>query len=242
MNVSDFKRIVFFTGAGMSAESGVPTYRGHGGVWTQYNYEDYACQRAFDRDPKGVWEFHDRRRQSTGACRPHSGHALIAALEQRRSGVTVVTQNIDGMHQRAGSKTVFELHGSMWRLRCDACGIVVDNLDVPLGTYQHECGNWWRPDIVWFGDMLRPDTVQRAQDAISTCDLLVSIGTSAVVYPAAQFPLLARQTGAKLVEINLEETPLSSAYDLCLRGSASAMLAKLFGEGCAIVSSAHGRG
>lgn len=229
--MQNYERIVFFTGAGMSAESGVPTYRGRGGIWSEYNYEEYACQEAFERDPRKVWDFHDLRREKTGACKPHAGHFLIAELEKRPDKhVTVVTQNIDGMHQRAGSLVVKELHGSMWRIRCDACDRVANNRDVPLKSYQHECGNWWRPDITWFGDSLHPGVVRSALAAISTCQLLVSVGTSAVVYPAAQFPMLAKQGGAKLIEINPEDTPLSEMYDVRLRGSASAELAGLLAE------------
>lgn len=228
MDLSSFERIVFFTGAGMSAESGVPTYRGRGGIWHEYNYEDYACQAAFERDPRKVWDFHDLRRQKVGACQPHAGHFLIAELEKRPDKhVTVVTQNIDGMHQRAGSLVVKELHGSMWRIRCDACDRVANNRDVPMQSYRHECGNWWRPDITWFGDSLHPGVVRSALAAISTCQLLVSIGTSAVVYPAAEFPLRAKQGGARLIEINLEDTPLSDMYDARLRGPASEKLAEL---------------
>lgn len=213
----------------MSAESGVPTYRGHGGIWADYNYEDYACQAAFERDPQKVWEFHDLRRQKTAACQPHAGHHLITQLERALPHVVVVTQNIDGMHQRAGSLVVKELHGSMWRIRCDACDKVRVNREVPLKSYQHECGRWWRPDITWFGDSLHPGVVRSAIAAIATCDLLVSIGTSAVVFPAAEFPLHAKRNGATLVEINLEDTPLSDMYDHRIRGPAAEKLAELFG-------------
>jgi NAD-dependent deacetylase len=233
-DVTKFQKVVFFTGAGMSAESGVPTYRGEGGIWHEYNFEDYACQDAFDRTPERVWDFHDKRREMTGACEPHGGHALIARFEDARPAVTtIVTQNIDGMHQRAGSKTVHELHGSMWRVRCDACGVMVENLDRPIAPRTHDCGGYWRPDIVWFGDNLRMDVIRSAQEAIAGCDLLVSIGTSAVVFPAAELPLLARQQGATLVEVNPEETPLSAAYHAHLREPASVALERLLGPALA---------
>ena len=121
-----YKSIVFFTGAGMSAESGVPTYRGRGGIWSQYNWEEYACQEAFDRDPQKVLKFHELRRRSVLACQPHPGHYVIAELEKTHPQVRVVTQNIDGMHQRAGSRNVTELHGSLWRVRCPSHGITED--------------------------------------------------------------------------------------------------------------------
>lgn len=227
LHVRDFKRVVFFTGAGMSAESGVPTYRGQGGIWHQYNYQDYACQEAFDRDPARVWEFHNVRRQMVASCEPNDGHKLVAKCEQVLPHVTVVTQNIDGLHQRAGSKRVFELHGSMWRLRCAKTRHIVENLDVPLTNLKCADGCYWRPDIVWFGDQLNHQTVTDAVEAIASCDLLVSIGTSAVVYPAADFPRYAKRVGATLVEINPQDTPLSDLYDLRLRGTATEMLARL---------------
>jgi len=217
----DFSRVVFFTGAGMSAESGVPTYRGNGGVWEQYDWESYACQRAFDRDPERVWDFHDMRRQLTSTCEPHAGHRLISNFESTAPRTVVVTQNIDGMHQKAGSHTVHELHGSLWQVRCSGCGMIEVNYELPLHSRRHSCGAYWRPDIVWFEDPLRLPTVAKAIAAIEACDLLVSIGTSAVVFPAAELPLVAARAGAILIEINPEYTPLSEAYHHCLRMPAS---------------------
>ncbi len=232
--LAQFERVVFFTGAGMSAESGVPTYRGQGGLWKHYDYERYACQTAFDRDPEGVWDFHNYRRELVGACRPHRGHDVIVAAEQQLSRVTVVTQNIDGMHQLAGSTGVTELHGSLWRVRCDRCGETQSGYDSPLADLHcGGCGGWWRPDIVWFGDMLNEAVVQSAVSQISQCDLLVAVGTSAVVYPAAQLPQLAAKGGAVLVEINPEPTPMSALYHHHLRGPASEMLLAM-AEGLAL--------
>lgn len=226
-SVADFERVVFFTGAGMSAESGVPTYRGKGGIWGEYDYGDYACQPAFDRDPANVWDFHNFRRGLVGACEPNTGHRLIADAARKLPSAQVVTQNIDGLHQLAGSRDVIELHGSLWRVRCDACGARQEDRDAPKTELHCECGSWWRPDIVWFGDGLFQDVVMAAVEAIGGCDLLVSVGTSAVVYPAAQMPTIAKRAGARLVEINPEETPLSGGYDECLRGTATEMLEQL---------------
>ena len=223
--IQDYHRVLFFTGAGMSAESGVPTYRGKGGVWKEYDYERYACQPAFERDPKGVWEFHNYRRELVAQCAPHRGHELIAAVEQANpKGVWVVTQNIDGMHQLAGSQHVYELHGCLWRIRCDTCGAQHEGREAPLELLRCGCGAWWRPDIVWFGDNLKEGVIQEVAEIITQCDLFISIGTSAVVYPAAQLPLLAQAAGATLVEINPEETPASGWYSVQMRGPASAML------------------
>ena len=220
IDLGAFERIVFFTGAGMSAESGVPTYRGKGGIWKEYDYESYACQDAFDRDPERVWEFHNYRRRLVGACQPNEGHKAIAHTESRHPSVHVVTQNIDGLHQLAGSQNVIELHGSLWRVRDPRNGEVVANRDIPLDAQIDE-QNFFRPDIIWFGDMLNAQTIERAADVISRCDLFVSIGTSAVVYPAAQLPQLARQNGALCIEINPEETPVSRLYQRTMRTTAS---------------------
>lgn len=228
LRIRDFSRIVFFTGAGMSAESGVPTYRGKGGIWKEYDYENCAAQRAFERDPEYVWEFHNYRRGIVSKCAPNEGHRWIARCEQVLPSVTVVTQNIDGLHQAAGCQRVLELHGSLWKLRCDACGwreedrsAQVSNLHCPA------CKAYKRPDIVWFGDSLSPTVLGDVREALAACDLLVSIGTSAVVYPAADMPLIAMRAGARLVEINPEDTPMSAIYEVCMRTTATEALTTL---------------
>jgi len=229
--VRDFSRVVFFTGAGMSAESGVPTYRGKGGIWKEYDYRRYACQPAFEADPEAVWEFHNYRRKLVSECRPNEGHERLARAEQQQPGhVVVVTQNIDGLHQLAGSRAVHELHGSLWRIRCDSCGQKLTTRDVPLTELCCRCGAYWRPDIVWFGDALFTAVIEAVQRELRQCDLLVSVGTSAVVYPAAEMPLIAKRAGATLVEINPEPTPLSDAYDVLLRGPATKMLAQIMAD------------
>ncbi len=227
--LADFERIVFFTGAGLSAESGIPTYRGAGGIWREYNYEDYACQRAFDRDPEKVWDFHDKRRAAVAKCDPNRGHAIIAETQAKQPGTIVVTQNIDGLHQRAGAKDVAELHGSHWRVRCDDENVVRPDFTVPMTPRRCSCGAYFRPDIVWFEDQLDHRVVRRAREALEQCDLLVSIGTSGVVYPAADLPRIAVAAGAVTVEINLEDTPVSHLYEHRLRGNASAVLAEMAG-------------
>ena len=224
---ADFQRILFFTGAGLSAESGIPTYRGKGGLWAEYNYQDYACQRAFLRDPEKVWDFHDKRRKVVGGCEPNAGHLVIAEVQRDKPATAVVTQNIDGLHQRSGATGVVELHGSLWRVRCDAERIIRDDTSVPMSPRKCSCGAYWRPDIVWFEDPLRPETLERAQELLERCELLVTVGTSAVVYPAAELPRIAMQRGATTVEINLEDTPVSELYQHRLRGTASEMLASM---------------
>ena len=223
---ADFQRIVFFTGAGLSAESGIPTFRGKGGMWSQYNYEDYACQAAFDRDPEKVWDFHDERRKTVSSCEPNAGHRVIAEVQKRQPNTVVITQNIDGMHQRAGATDVVELHGSLWRVRCDPESIVRADHSVPMSPRKCSCGECWRPDIVWFEDQLDHRNLRRAREALEECDLLVTVGTSGVVYPAADLPRLALRT-ALTVEVNLEDTPVSALYHQRLRGTASEILTSM---------------
>ena len=224
---ADFQRIVFFTGAGLSAESGIPTFRGKGGMWSRYNYEDYACQSAFDRDPDKVWDFHDERRKTVASCEPNDGHRIIAEVQREKPSTAVVTQNIDGLHQRSGARDVVELHGSLWRVRCDRENIVRPDFTVPMSPRKCSCGAYWRPDIVWFEDQLDQRNLRRAREALEACDLLVTVGTSGVVYPAADLPRLAMRGGALTVEVNLEDTPVSDLYHQRLRGTASEILTSM---------------
>lgn len=223
---ADFQRIVFFTGAGLSAESGIPTFRGKGGMWSQYNYEDYACQTAFDRDPEKVWDFHDERRKTVSSCEPNAGHRVIAEVQKQKPSTVVITQNIDGMHQRAGATDVIELHGSLWRVRCDPENVVRADHSVPMSPRTCACGKHWRPDIVWFEDQLDHRNLRRAREVLEACDLLVTVGTSGLVYPAADLPRLALRT-ALTVEVNLEDTPVSELYHQRLRGPASEILTSM---------------
>ncbi len=228
--MKNFKNIVFFSGAGLSVESGIPTYRGEGGIWKNYNYQEYACQEAFARDPEKVWDFHDKRRALIKSCNPNSAHKIITRVQQEHPQTTIITQNIDGLHQRAGTKDVIELHGSIWRLRCPESDAIKENFEVPLP--QRRCANnsWWRPDIVWFGDPLREETIQAALNALQQCDLFLCIGTSAVVYPAAQMPQIAIDNGAQTIEINPETTPISNLFKRRMQTSASRALKELFPE------------
>ncbi len=227
--LDDYGHIVFFTGAGLSAASGVPTYRGAGGIWQQYDYASYACQRAFDADPDKVWDFHDLRRTTVAACDPNEAHAIITRVQAAHPRVSIVTQNIDGLQQRAGATQVIELHGNLWRVRCDCPESPVLNDEAPIVARRCvTCGAWRRPDIVWFEDPLQPEPIEAAMDAMLDCDLLLSIGTSGVVYPAAQMPQAAKASGARLIEINPEDTPVSGWYDAHLREDAVAALRTLF--------------
>ncbi|MCK4577906.1 MAG: NAD-dependent deacylase [Candidatus Marinimicrobia bacterium] len=222
-----YNSIVLFTGAGMSAESGVPTYRGAGGIWSRYNWEEVACETAFRADPAGVLEFHDHRRKLLEPCRPHAGHAVIAGLEKRHPSVAVITQNIDGLHQQAGSERVIELHGSLWRVRCTDEGRIIDLQRDGEWPRKCDCGAWLRPDITWFGDQLNHAVMRQADEIIRGCDLFIAVGTSGVVWPAAGFPQLAKSGGALCVEINTEDNEMSGLYDTRLRGPAGEVLPEL---------------
>ena len=235
MTLSDWReypRIVLFTGAGLSAESGVPTYRGRGGLWTQYNYEDYACQRAFDRDPAKVLDFHEVRREKVLGCAPHAGHAHIRAMQAAHPDVQVITQNIDGLLQRAGVTVAAELHGSLWRLRCPVHGI---RADLAAGRYAHrqcpDCAparqTWLRPDITWFEDAVNQRVFATAEAIVAKATLFVGIGTSGAVWPAAGFAHQAREAGARMVEINPEDNDASALYAERIRSAASEALPTL---------------
>ncbi len=229
-----FRKIIFFTGAGMSAESGIPTYRGEGGVWHQYRWDEYACQEAFEHHPEKVLEFHRIRREKIGECEPHEGHLVIARLEKkywRLQNIQVITQNIDGLHQRAGTKNVTELHGSIWKYRCDPCQKLFSIQQGESGIDKCPlCKKWVRPHIVWFGDYLDPDILYRVGNEIRRCDLFISVGTSGTVWPAAGFHKLASQSGALCIEINPEETENSGYFRHTFRERAGSSLSKLFGK------------
>ncbi len=228
IKLNEYKKVVFFTGAGMSKESGIPTYRGKGGTWEEYNYKDYACESAFKKNPDHVLDFHELRRKEAKSCEPHVGHQVVSSVEKNHSDVTIVTQNIDGMHQRAGSNNVIELHGSLWRVRCGCSGTREDMGE----TYEYrkcpKCSNWLRPDIIWFEDMLDHEVYTKATDIISNSDLFISIGTSALVYPAAGLPMTAKMNGARCIEINIDQTEISTLYHDNLIGKAGDILPKLF--------------
>lgn len=227
------QHVVFFSGAGCSAESGVPTFRGPDGLWRNHRPEDLATPRAFSRDPNLVWEWYNWRRGLIARCQPNPAHIVAARLADRFNTATVITQNVDALHQLAGAADVIELHGSIWELRCTGCGASrIDrtaDLD-PLPPVCESCGSLFRPGVVWFGESLPMDALQRTQAAMERCDLLFVVGTSAVVYPAAQFPAVAKQNGAFVVEINPDATPMTRDVDLAIPEKAGVALAALFPE------------
>jgi NAD-dependent deacetylase len=212
MPPSNLEPLVAFTGAGISAESGIPTFRGDGGLWRNRRPQDVATPDAFARDPDLVWEFYRWRRKMIGGSKPNPAHELLAEIESSLSDFTLITQNIDGLHIAAGSRHVIELHGSVWGMLCSECQArwTDHRVELPPGLPRCEsCGGIARPDVVWFGETLDPAVLNQAGQAAKKASVMLIIGTSAVVHPAAQLPLLALEAGAHLVEINPDKTPLS---------------------------------
>jgi NAD-dependent deacetylase len=220
------KKIVVLTGAGISAESGVPTFRGEDGLWRRYRAEELATPAAFAADPKLVWEWYDWRRGIIGKAGPSPGHLAIAEMERIFPHFSLITQNVDGLHRRAGNTKLIEIHGNLWQLRCVKEGRVQEDYRVPLPEIppQCECGALLRPHVVWFGESLNQGDLAQAYALIEECDLLLVVGTSAVVQPVASFPLIAKQRGAFVVEVNMDPTPLSSSADASLLGKAGEIL------------------
>jgi NAD-dependent deacetylase len=222
--------IVVLTGAGISADSGVPTFRGQDGLWQSYRAEDLATPEAFERDPRLVWEWYNWRRELIATKSPNPAHFALAELEQRGNDrMWLITQNVDGLHRAAGSRRLSEIHGNIWMVRCTGCSAVTEDRRVPIPILPmcEGCGALVRPHIVWFGESLDPADLRRCSKALQSCDLLLVIGTSGVVYPAAGFASVAKQAGATVVEINLDETPQSNLVDLALRGRAKDLMPQL---------------
>lgn len=224
------RRVAVLTGAGISAESGIPTFReAQTGLWRRYHPEELATPEAFQRNPQLVWEWYVWRRQLVTRALPNAGHQALVVMQTHVSHWTLITQNVDGLHQRAGSHEVIELHGSLMRYVCSAHRHAV-NIDVPADGMPPPCpvcGSLVRPDVVWFGESLPLAALEAALAAAMSCDVFLSIGTSAVVQPAASLPLEALAGGALTVEINPDETPLSRRVDMVLRGPAGQVLPAL---------------
>lgn len=223
------RSVVVLTGAGVSAESGVPTFRGQEGLWRNYNPQELATPEAFNKDPTLVWEWYDWRRGLIAPLEPNPAHLAIAELEKRSPSFLLITQNIDGLHKKGGSKQMLELHGNIWNVRCVAEGNVTENHDVPLQNIPPmcSCGAMLRPHIVWFGESLDPHILHQSLQAIEACDFLIVAGTSAVVQPSASFPIMARERGATVLEVNMEPTPISSLVNASLFGKAGELLPQL---------------
>ncbi len=230
--IAEAESITVLTGAGISAESGVPTFRGKDGLWRDHRAEDLATPDAFMRNPQLVWEWYRYRQELINRTKPNKGHFALARLEQATRDFCLVTQNVDGHHARAGSKQVIELHGNLYRARCPEDGELLDLTGEEDQLIPHcSAGHAMRPDVVWFGEALPAEALDRSWAGASRCDLFLVVGTSALVQPAASLPLLAKKSGGRVVEVNPDETPLSSHVDLSLRGRAGEIVPRLLGIG-----------
>jgi NAD-dependent deacetylase len=224
------QQVAVLTGAGISAESGIPTFRDAlTGLWARYDPRELATVEGFRRNPQMVWDWYAERRAMITACAPNPGHRALAALEQRVAALTLITQNIDGLHQAAGSRNIVELHGNIRRVKCFHEDVVVD--DYTAGDERPprcpRCGGPLRPDVVWFGEMLPARALHEALAAARSCDLFLSVGTSGEVEPAASLPFEALHAGATVVEVNPEATPLTPRARHVLSGPAGVMLPAL---------------
>ena len=217
------------TGAGVSAESGVPTFRGAGGLWKEYKPEELATPEAFARDPRLVWEWYDWRRDLIAKAHPNAAHHALVEIEKRKPAFTLITQNVDGLHDLAGNGKILKLHGDIWRMRCTVCGANFPNRRVPLPKLPPHCacGGMARPGVVWFGESLPDGMMKEAEHAAAAAQVFLVIGTSAVVFPAAGLIPFAKESGARVIEINTEATAFSGVVDCALQGPAGELLPRL---------------
>jgi len=225
--LKDSRKIVFVTGAGISQESGIPTFRGKDGYWRKYDPMKLASIDAFYDDPKLVWEGYEDRRKNILSVKPNEGHFVISQMEEFKD-VVVLTQNIDGLHQRSGSTNVLELHGSLIRIKCTVCDFI-DNITENFESLppKCKCGSMLRPDVVWFGEPLPQNIWQSAIKEASICDVMIIVGTSLVVSPANTLPVYAKQNGAILIEVNPEKTIMSNDMSLSVQATSVETLPKL---------------
>jgi NAD-dependent deacetylase len=224
------RHIAVLTGAGVSAESGIPTFRdAQTGLWAQYRPEDLATPAAFERNPRLVWDWYAWRAELARQARPNPGHYALAKMQQHVPQFTLITQNVDGFHQLAGSTGVIELHGNLTRSKCSREDVVFNQWAASDETPPHcpRCGAYLRPDVVWFGERLPPAALEEAAQAANACDVFFSIGTSSLVEPAASLARMALQHGAAVVEVNLTVTPLTSQATFVLHGVSGEILPAL---------------
>lgn len=232
--LSKARAIVVLTGAGISAESGIPTFRDAlTGMWSRFRPEDLATPEAFRRDPARVWAWYAERRAKVAGVAPNAGHRALAKVEEdaaaRGAGFTLVTQNVDGLHHAAGSRGIHELHGNIRRVKCFDHGHDAPSWDEAgeIPPRCRVCGSMLRPDVVWFGEMLPEDALERALEAAAGCDVFLSVGTSGLVEPAASLAFAALDAGAAVIEVNPDRTPLTSSASIALRGAAGVVLPRL---------------
>ena len=221
--------VAVLTGAGISAESGIPTFRGAGGLWREYKPEDLATPEAFAKDPRLVWEWYNWRREKIAGAVPNPAHRALVELEKRTPRFTLITQNVDGLHDLAGSGKILKLHGDIWRMRCMVCGANFPNRRVPLPKIPPHCacGGLARPGVVWFGEPLPEGMMQEAEHAASSAQVFLVVGTSATVFPAASLAPYAKNAGARVIEINPDPGPLNGIADCVIAGPAGEWLPQL---------------
>ncbi|CCH48641.1 SIR2 family NAD-dependent protein deacylase [Pseudodesulfovibrio piezophilus] len=226
--LSGSRRTVVLTGAGISVESGVPTFRGRDGSWKNYRPEDLARPDAFEARPELVWEFYNWRRESLRESEPNAAHLALAEMERKKNNFLLITQNVDGLHCRAGSRKIMEMHGSLWQIKCTKCTHAREDFSpLPPMPECPVCGHLLRPGVVWFGEPLIPGVLRVAIDEINKSDVFLAVETSSLAQPAASFYQLAKDHGAVTVEINREPTPISGFMDFALHGKASDILPEL---------------
>lgn len=221
--------VTVLTGAGISADSGVPTFRGKEGLWKDFRPEELASPEAFDRDPRLVWEWYNWRRELIAAKEPNPAHLALVQLEELFERFWLITQNVDGLHPKAGSQKLSEIHGNIWKVRCTSCGNIQANEDVPIPILPtcSICQGLVRPHIVWFGESLNPQDLADSTEALRSCEVLLIIGTSGLVYPAASFGPIAKEQGAFVAEFNLDPSPDSSFVDVYVQGRAKDLIPQL---------------
>jgi NAD-dependent deacetylase len=230
MKLKSAKRIAVLTGAGTSAESGVPTFReAQSGLWARYDPQQLATPEAFRRNPGLVWDWYSWRRSLVAEAKPNAGHHALAKMEELAPEFTLITQNVDGLHQQAGNQAVIELHGNIMRTKCSDCDIIVEERfdTIPGPPRCSSCDRPLRPDVVWFGENLPERALLRAYTAARTCDVFLSIGTSSIVHPAASLPVEALRKGILTIEVNPEQTPMTSLMTFVLAGPSGTVLPKL---------------
>lgn len=226
--ISSARSVTVLTGAGISADSGVPTFRGEGGLWKQFRAEELATPEAFESHPEIVWEWYHWRRKIISEKHPNPAHEALVFMERACPDFTLITQNVDGLHTVAGSRKIIEMHGSLWRVRCTGCGRTAENrsLDLPLLPSCESCQALLRPDVVWFGEAINPEDLKRCLEACKGGEVFLVVGTSGVVQPASSFASVAKAHGAFTIEVNTVESEMMDR-DALLIGRASEVVPQL---------------
>ena len=226
--IQNAEHLIALTGAGISKESNVPTFRGKDGLWKQYNAMDLATPHAFSQNPQLVWEWYTWRQHLIAKCEPNPAHLTLAKWEQHGLLKTLITQNVDGLHRKAGSTQILEVHGNLWTLKCTNCTynsrLSQPAQGIPLCP---ECKSNLRPDVVWFGESLSSTVMDQVYTELQTADIILVVGTSALVQPAASFPLIVKRNGGHILEVNIESTPLTTSADIHITGKAGGVLPKI---------------